>query len=205
MDKTARSRRSQAQRREASRQAVLESACRLFGERGYAGTSLEDIAADCGLTIRPIYHYFGNKLALFTAVNERMEQRIVRSMMEHPEGAGIQENWRAFLALCEDPAFRQVVLIDSPGVLGRERWIGSAVGRRARKLLDNDHSSDPARVYRSALLNRVVMAAFAEAALMVSECTDTDMARRETELLMVALFSRLRGHLSVPAEGDDTV
>ena len=66
-------RRTQAQRRAASRQAVLDSACRLFGEKGYTGTSLEEIAEDCGLTIRPIYHYFGNKKALFAAVNQVME------------------------------------------------------------------------------------------------------------------------------------
>ena len=72
MDESTPRRRTQAERREESRQAVLDSACRLFGARGYAATSLEDIAADCGLTIRPIYHYFGNKLALFTAVNEVM-------------------------------------------------------------------------------------------------------------------------------------
>jgi hypothetical protein len=45
-------RRTQAQRRAETRAAVLESACRLFGAKGYADTSLEEIAADCGMTIR---------------------------------------------------------------------------------------------------------------------------------------------------------
>ena len=59
-----------------------------------------------GLTIRPIYHYFGNKKALFAAVNEVMEQRIIESMKvgaEAGQGAGIVENWRAYLDLCDDP------------------------------------------------------------------------------------------------------
>ncbi|MEP1470165.1 MAG: helix-turn-helix domain-containing protein [Halieaceae bacterium] len=56
--------------------ALLDSATRLFGEQGYHNTSLEDIAADCQLTLRPIYHYFGNKKSLFAAVNKRMEQRM---------------------------------------------------------------------------------------------------------------------------------
>ena len=68
MSNTPAKRRTQEQRRNESRQAVLDSACRLFGDKGYADTSLEEIAADCGLTIRPIYHYFGNKKALFAAV-----------------------------------------------------------------------------------------------------------------------------------------
>ena len=76
MSDTRSTRRTQADRRAASRRALLESACRHFGARGYAETSLEDIAADCGLTIRPIYHYFGSKESLFAAVNARMEQRV---------------------------------------------------------------------------------------------------------------------------------
>ena len=60
-------RRTQAQRRAETYQQVLDSACRLFGERGYANTSLDDVAAECGLTTRPVYHYFGNKKALFAA------------------------------------------------------------------------------------------------------------------------------------------
>ena len=97
-------RRTQAERREQSRQAVLDSALRLFGDKGYAETSLEDIAGDCGLTIRPIYHYFGNKKALFAAVNEVMEQRIIDSMVD---GADLLENWHAYLELSEDPAFQR--------------------------------------------------------------------------------------------------
>ncbi len=105
MSNTSRPRKTQAQRRAESRNAVLESALKLFGERGYESTSLEDIAADCGLTIRPIYHYFGNKKALFAAANDVMEQRLLDSMSEEA-GQAARENWSAFLDLCDDPGFR---------------------------------------------------------------------------------------------------
>ncbi len=81
MAKVSKPKRTQAERREQSRNAVLESACRLFGDRGYANTSLEDIAADCNLTIRPIYHYFGSKKDLFSAVTEHMSLRILDTMV----------------------------------------------------------------------------------------------------------------------------
>jgi AcrR family transcriptional regulator len=184
-------RKTQAQRRAESSQAVLESAVRLFGERGYAQTSLEDIAADCGLTIRPIYHYYGNKKALFAAVNEHMEQRILESMdvgdRDRP-GAGMLANWRSYLALCDDPAFRRIVLVDSPNILGRERWGTSPVTEKARRALrtKNEHSS-----YRTTLVNRVIMSAFAEAALMVAEADDIAGAKKEAERLMVDLASCL--------------
>ena len=77
MAKPKRKGRTQAERREESRQALFDSAYRLFGEKGYANCSLEEIAADCGLSIRPIYHYFGSKKSLFAAVNAAAEDRIV--------------------------------------------------------------------------------------------------------------------------------
>ena len=117
-------RRTQAERRAETRAAVLESACRLFGNKGYADTSLDEIATGSGLTIRPIYHYFGNKVQLFAAVNDVMEERIVASLQANAADAPkdpVLSAWRAFLGLCEDSEFRRIVLIDSPNILGRER------------------------------------------------------------------------------------
>lgn len=205
MSKTSSKRRTQAERRAESRHAVLDSACRLFGEKGYADTALEEIAADCGLTIRPIYHYFGNKKALFSAVNDVMEQRIIESMKvggEDAVGAGIVESWRGYLELCDDPAFRRIVLVDGPNILGRERWSSGAVMEKARAALGSREPDDKVQQYRAALLNAVVMGAFTEAALMIAEAEDIDMAKREAENLMVALFTRIRAHLDVPQSGD---
>jgi AcrR family transcriptional regulator len=194
MAHTGSKRRTQAERRTESRQAVLNSAVHLFGQQGYAATSLEEIAADSGLTIRPIYHYFGNKKALFAAVNELMEQRIIDALRlpgDDEPGAGIIENWRAYLDLCDDPAFRRIVLVDSPNVLGRERWTTSAVSEKARTALGRAGGSKRAQ-YRSELLNAVVMSAFTGAALMIAQADDIKMAKREAEGLIEELFSDLR-------------
>ena len=185
MSKTGTRRRTQAERREESRQAVLDSASRLFGEKGYAGTSLEEIAADCGLTIRPIYHYFGNKKALFAAVNEVMEQRIIDSRVE---GGDQLDNWRAYLALSGDPGFRQIVLIDSPNILGRERWASSVVSNKARTLLQREEQESN---FQAALVSRVLMGAFAEAAVMMASADDLESAKRDAEKLMVTLSTAL--------------
>lgn len=195
MTDTGGKRRTQAERRAESRQAVLDSATRLFGEKGYAETSLEEIAADCGLTIRPIYHYFGNKKALFSAVNEVMEERILESMKIGEEGeqwAGLVENWRAYLDLCDDPGFRRIVLVDSPNILGRERWSSSPVIEKARLGLSTGKARSRRAQYREDLVNAVVMGAFTEAALMIAEAEDIAMAKREAEAVMAALFTQLR-------------
>jgi AcrR family transcriptional regulator len=171
-------RRSQAERRAQTRGAVLESASRLFGEKGYEATSLEDIAADCGMTIRPIYHYFGGKQALFEAVNEAMEERILSAQ----ESSGIARSattgvaaWRSFLALCRDPGFRQVVLIDAPHVLGRTRLRDSPV---ARATLDRLHTEELGDEARRHLVARVLVAALGEAALVIAESDDPETMSR---------------------------
>jgi AcrR family transcriptional regulator len=40
---------------------ILEHAAQLFSERGYAATSLQEIAAELGISRSSLYHYFSNK------------------------------------------------------------------------------------------------------------------------------------------------
>jgi len=47
--------------RKAKRDAVLQAAVRMFNERGFHHTSLDDVAARLGITKPTIYHYVGNK------------------------------------------------------------------------------------------------------------------------------------------------
>lgn len=57
-------RRSNQERREHSIEQVLESALKLFVSRGYAATSIDDIARKAGLTKGAVYFYFKGKSAL---------------------------------------------------------------------------------------------------------------------------------------------
>lgn len=50
-----------AEERSAKRQAVLLAAVRMFNERGFHATLLEDVAASLGISKPTIYHYLGNK------------------------------------------------------------------------------------------------------------------------------------------------
>lgn len=51
-----------------SRAAVVEAARTLFLRQGYAGTTMEEIAALAGLTKRTLYNNYADKEALFTEV-----------------------------------------------------------------------------------------------------------------------------------------
>jgi AcrR family transcriptional regulator len=48
--------------------AILEAATRIFGERGYAGATTNDIAELAGVSIGSLYQYFPNKDALIGAL-----------------------------------------------------------------------------------------------------------------------------------------
>lgn len=163
-------RRTQQERRTETRQLVLDAATRLFGEKGYANTSLEEIAAACGLTIRPIYHYFGNKQSLFAAVTERLEQDLVDALDNVIRDSGrnvSRAGWQSFIDMSSNRQFRQVVLVDAPVILGRERWADSAVIHKVREILQAIRPGMDAR--KTELVTRMLIAALAEAALMTAD------------------------------------
>lgn len=53
-----------------SRAALIDAARTLFLRQGYAGTTMEEIAALAGLTKRTVYNNFADKSALFTQIVE---------------------------------------------------------------------------------------------------------------------------------------
>jgi AcrR family transcriptional regulator len=49
-----------------TRSAILEAAQRLFGERGYASSTVEAIAAEAGVAVDTVYATFGSKRAVLS-------------------------------------------------------------------------------------------------------------------------------------------
>jgi AcrR family transcriptional regulator len=124
-----RTRRSQAERSEATRGALLAAARRLFAEHGYDEVSAEQIVRAAGVTRGALYHHFGGKPELLDAVYDQLErevtERIARvvlgSELESPLEA-MRAGIGAFLEECAQPEVRQIALTDAPAVLGWERW-----------------------------------------------------------------------------------
>jgi AcrR family transcriptional regulator len=53
---------------DAAKRQILDAAARAFATSGPAGARIDAIAADAGVNKRMLYHYFGDKQALFAAV-----------------------------------------------------------------------------------------------------------------------------------------
>jgi AcrR family transcriptional regulator len=64
------------------RRDLLEAAERRFFERGYHGTTLDDIADEAGYTKGAVYSTFKSKAALFLAVFDEVVDRRLRELRE---------------------------------------------------------------------------------------------------------------------------
>ena len=71
-----------------TRAALVAAARRLFGEQGYASTSVEQIAADAGVTIGALYHHFATKTALFDIMERRGKDRLASGVWEEALAEG---------------------------------------------------------------------------------------------------------------------
>ncbi|GAA2381052.1 TetR/AcrR family transcriptional regulator [Nonomuraea africana] len=112
---------------QATKAALLEAATRRFAEHGFAGTALEDVAADIQASRGAVYHHFANKTALFEAVVEALETEMIRQVVE--SAATETDTWKAamtatemFLDHCCDPVYGRVVWQEGPLALGWQRW-----------------------------------------------------------------------------------
>lgn len=59
------------------REEILETASRLFYERGYGATSIRDIAEAVGISSSTMYHHFANKQDVLHAIVSRFMQDFV--------------------------------------------------------------------------------------------------------------------------------
>jgi TetR/AcrR family transcriptional repressor of mexJK operon len=90
------------------RAAILEAAKRLFVGQGFAGVSMDQIAAEAGVSKLTVYSHFGDKEALFAAaVQAHVEQQLPESLFAAADAAplrdGLMQIARAFFAMIMDP------------------------------------------------------------------------------------------------------
>ena len=85
---------SRAERREQTREGLIEAADQLFASGGFHATTLDQIAAAAGYTKGAVYSNFASKEDLFFGVYERRSQRTVahveRVLAEHGPAAGLE-------------------------------------------------------------------------------------------------------------------
>src|SRR6202012_5214765 len=117
----------QAERRAATIEAILKAARRLFGERGFAATTMDDIAEAARVAKGAVYHHFATKEAVFESVFDELSRDLMLDIdraarAEKDMLAAMATGTQHYFAACAKGPTCQIILRDGPAVLGWERW-----------------------------------------------------------------------------------
>ncbi|CAM7852872.1 TetR/AcrR family transcriptional regulator [Leclercia adecarboxylata] len=115
---------------EENRAKLLMAARKAFAEKGFAAASMDELTASVGLTRGALYHNFGDKKGLLTAVVAQMDGEMAQQAKAEAVDAG--DDWEkllaegvAYIKMALDPEVRRIVLLDGPAFLGDPaQWPG---------------------------------------------------------------------------------
>ena len=194
--------RTKAERSEETRALLVTIARRHFAARGYAKVGTEEIVRDAGVTRGALYHHFGGKKDLLEAVYCQIEEEltteigklVLREAAESPLAA-METGARAFIEACSRPEVERIVLLDSPAVLGWDRWreiaasygLGLIEASLAAAMEAGEIERRPVRP-----LAHVLMGAMDEAAMLAAR-SDDPADRAEVGDLLAWILARLAG------------
>lgn len=193
--------RTQAERSDATRAALVAAARPLFAQRGYAGVGTEEIARAAGVTRGALYHHFDGKRELFEAVYERIEielaERIASGALQANASsplAAMRAGAEMFLLASTEPETQRIVLLDGPSVLGWDRWreiatahgLGLIEATLAAAVEAGEINPQPVRP-----LAHVLMGALDEAAMLVARADDAERMRAEVGRTLGTLLDGL--------------
>jgi AcrR family transcriptional regulator len=128
---------------EKRRGVILESAARVFAERGYHAASISQIARAAGITKPVIYHHFASKQELHSAVFEHYASELLSVAAAHGREGSLRERFHdlvsgMFAFAHSKPHVWQLLLGDSTdpetaGLQQRLRDVGTSAS--AQRLL----------------------------------------------------------------------
>ncbi|MFI7188410.1 TetR/AcrR family transcriptional regulator [Nocardia nova] len=99
-------RRPTQERAKATREQILDTAARLFGERGIANTSTNRIAAEAGMSIGTVYRYFSDRTViveeLLARLLENIEKRATDSIFDRSDATMHELTARLLNSIAEE-------------------------------------------------------------------------------------------------------
>lgn len=134
-------RKSNVERTEQTRRALVEAGRALFVEHGFQATGTPEIVARAGLTRGALYHHFADKRALFQAVLEAEGAAVAGEIEAGARDAGdaletLRLGAKAYFKAMSDPARARLLLVEGPAALGPQemRRIDLETGGRELRL-----------------------------------------------------------------------
>lgn len=194
-------RRTQGQRSEATRAALIDAARPLFAASGFTAIGTEAIVRAAGVTRGAMYHQFSDKAELFAAVFEVVEAEMTRRIDAVVSKSGESDpialmklGAATWLDACAEPEVQRIVLIEAPAVLGWERWrkislrygMGLVQGLVSYAISVGRMPAQPVEP-----LSHVLIGALDEAALYLAQADDPAQARHEVGAVIDRLVESL--------------
>jgi AcrR family transcriptional regulator len=189
------------QQGEATREALLQAARTLFGERGYAATPLEEITSAANVTKGALYHHFDGKQELFAAVYEQVKREVsevaATAFLEPDPWEDLCTGCEAILDAHLDPSVRRILLHDAQAVLDAdtirrvENRHGAVVLRGALRRSIRAGVIQPLPLKTLALM---LTGAILEGCMIIAHAEDQSQAREDVGDVLTSLLEGLRAH-----------
>jgi AcrR family transcriptional regulator len=180
-----------------TRAALVAAGRTLFGTRGFAATSVEDIAREARVTSGALYHHFPTKAGVFEAVFEQLHAELLAASIaaaaEAADAVGVlAAGFGAFLDKMLEPEVQRIIVTDAPAVLGLARFTelderyGLAATVAALELANESgalHVPDPP------MLARLLFGALTRAGLLIASSPEPTATRDAVAATLLALIS----------------
>lgn len=196
---------------------ILEVATRVFSQRGYHATSMDEVAELSGVSKPMVYAYIGSKEELYLACIRRAGEALMRSIAEAADDSlpADQQLWRGILAFFEfvngerdgwAVLYREASVEGGPSAETVARMRKGVVRVVAQLLAETaaDAGLDAALVPEAEPLAHAVVGAGESLANWWAEHPDDDPARLAVRLMnfvWTGLGRLLEGELWLPPEG----
>jgi AcrR family transcriptional regulator len=172
---------------QATRGRILAAARELFGTRGFAATSTEEIVRAAGVTRGALYHHFSDKQDLFRAVFEAAEQEVAERMFRAVSSArDLREAavvaWEAVLDTALDRTLTRIRVVEAPAALPWAVWHDIQAGlaiRNIENLVQTLMEHGLMDVPRAQPLAVLLMGAASEATAVIGNSPSPETARAE--------------------------
>jgi AcrR family transcriptional regulator len=195
------------QQGEMTRHALLDAARTLFGERGYAATSLDEVAQAAKVTKGALYHHFEGKQELFGAVYEQVKrevsERAATAFLEPDPWLDLCAGCQAMLDAHLDPLVQRIVLQDAQAVLDADtiRRVDTRYGAVVlRGALRRAIRAGVIRALPLKTLALMLTGAILEGCMAIADSEDPIRARDEAGDVLTSILEGLRPHISADVE-----
>ena len=132
---------------EGAREAILNAAEEVFAEHGFDGARIDAIAEVAGYNKSLIFHYYDDKLGLYSAVLKRIDQqasvlqaRILEPLLADERLTSDASKFRTFLRAVMRLIFD--FLVEHPRMLRMLAWEGAEGWQTMRKIASQFNSDD---------------------------------------------------------------